>query len=170
MKRILLFLLLVTVYLFSTVKEADAKNISQKDTNGTFEINFYEKRNYFASRKLYNWIIKDLNVTHTEAINKLGLYPNLVSAYYIDLNNDKKNEIIGISFSSFYQSVEGYQVFILEKHNNIYRNISSMNFEPKDKFIINNKFINNHKTITFVSLDMQEELQGNKVIKLGRMG
>lgn len=63
---------------------------------------------------------------------------NQVKAFEIDLNNDNKNEIIGVIYSPLTKGRLGYEFFVLEKiDNNNYRNLSwSLTFTPQAKVYI----------------------------------
>lgn len=84
-----------------------------------------------ASKLLYEYELKDLNTTPEKANEVFGFSESDVRAVFYDLNSDGVNEIIGYINSNYYYGVLGWQLFILQKRNNEYVNISSVNFYPK---------------------------------------
>ncbi len=119
--------------------------------DGTIEIDFMKDRpNWLASRILYNHVLKELDKTPKEAKEFANIEPKYVAAYFVDLNNDGKKEIIGYVGSTFYMGSAGYSLFILQKKAKRYEDIAGfINFEPLKNLYVTNKIFNGYKVIVY---------------------
>lgn len=61
---------------------------------------------------------------------KYERFREFINAVEFDLNEDNENEIIGYVNHISYLGTAGYSFFILQKQNDRYIDIASMNFEP----------------------------------------
>ena len=84
-----------------------------------------------AGKILYEYVLKELNKTPEEAKDFARIEPETVKAFEVDLNDDRENEIIGIVYSTFYLGTAGYSLFILQKQQSGYKDISILVFEPQ---------------------------------------
>ncbi len=118
MKKIIIYLILICICLIIFLKKYDSLY-----TIKSFD-NFDNPK---AIKILQNYLIQECpnfnNIYINFPINKC------THAVLFDLNNDGIDEVIG--FSDAYYSDSGVQLFILEKENNIYHNISMVNFYPQ---------------------------------------
>ena len=89
-----------------------------------------------AGKILYEYVLKELNKTPEEAKDFARIEPETVKAFEVDLNDDRENEIIGIVYSTFYLGTAGYSLFILQKQQSGYKDISILVFEPQKKVYI----------------------------------
>ena len=78
-----------------------------------------------AKKILYGYILKYLKVNSKEAYSKYNISENFSYAFFIDLDDDGSNEIIGIMFAPCFSGTAGSQMFILQKQNNQYVDINS---------------------------------------------
>ena len=84
-----------------------------------------------AGKILYEYVLQELNKTPEEAKDFARIEPETVKAFEVDLNDDRENEIIGIVYSTFYLGTAGYSLFILQKQQSGYKDISILVFEPQ---------------------------------------
>jgi len=84
-----------------------------------------------ASKILYEYILQYEYMTD-ELIKEADITSDSVRAFKYDLNDDGKDEIIGVVYSTFYYgAIDGYNLFILQKQENgNYKNISLVASEP----------------------------------------
>ena len=93
-----------------------------------------------AGKILYEYVLKELNKTPEEAKDFARIEPETVKAFEVDLNDDGENEIVGVVYSTFYLGTAGYSLFILQKQQSWYKDISILVFEPQKKvYILKNK-------------------------------
>ena len=93
-----------------------------------------------AGKILYEYVLKELNKTPEEAKDFARIEPQSVRAFEIDLNDDGEKEIVGVVYSTFYLGTAGYSMFILQKQQSEYKDISILVFEPQKKvYILKNK-------------------------------
>lgn len=93
-----------------------------------------------AGKILYEYVLKELNKTPEEAKEFARIEPETVKAFEVDLNDDGEKEIVGVVYSTFYLGTAGYSLFILQKQQSEYKDISILVFEPQKKvYILNNK-------------------------------
>lgn len=93
-----------------------------------------------AGKILYEYVLKELNKTPEEAKDFARIEPETVKAFEVDLNDDGEKEIVGIVYSTFYLGTAGYSLFILQKQQSGYKDISILVFEPQKKvYILKNK-------------------------------
>ena len=89
-----------------------------------------EKSEPEANKILYEYVLKTQNKTPEEIKNFARITPESVRAFEFDLNNDGTNEIVGVVYSTLYLGTAGYNLFILQKQPDGYKDISFSNFEP----------------------------------------
>ena len=93
-----------------------------------------------AGKILYEYVLKELNKTPEEAKDFARIEPQSVRAFEIDLNDDGEKEIVGMVYSTLYLGTAGYSLFILQKQQSEYKDISILVFEPQKKvYILKNK-------------------------------
>ena len=93
-----------------------------------------------AGKILYEYVLKELNKTPEEAKDFARIEPETVKAFEVDLNDDGEKEIVGVVYSTFYLGTAGYSLFILQKQQSEYKDISILVFEPQKKvYILKNK-------------------------------
>ena len=103
-----------------------------------------------ASKILYEYELRELNVTPEKAYELFGFKQSDARAVFYDLNSDGVNEVIGYIDTRYYYGVLGWSLFILRKNSNDYVNISSINFYPeKGLYIFNNKLTNGYYELGF---------------------
>ncbi|MBR1424131.1 hypothetical protein IJ579_01045 [bacterium] len=148
LKNILCFLFII---LFSTLC-VDAEVLKVQDCT-VFKKIVFKSGEPTANNILYQFV---KNTLETDLFEMANIKPNNVIAYSIDLNDDGQNEIIGLIYSSYYWSRNGWQMFILEYKNGHYRQINSNNFEPKKNvYILQNKK-NGYRVIKSFEYNMQQ--------------
>ena len=86
-----------------------------------------------ASKILYNFVLKEQNMTPEKIEEFANITPQAVSAFEVDLNNDDTNEVIGIVYSTLYWGTARYSLFILQKQQNEYKNLSILVFDLQIK-------------------------------------
>ena len=89
-----------------------------------------------AGKILYEYVLKELNKTPEEAKDFARIEPQSVRAFEIDLNDDGEKEIVGMVYSTLYLGTAGYSLFILQKQQSEYKDISILVFEPQRKVYI----------------------------------
>ena len=93
-----------------------------------------------AGKILYEYILQEQNMTPAEIKDFARIEPQSVRAFEVDLNDDGEKEIVGMVYSTFYLGTAGYSLFILQKQQSWYKNISILVFEPQKKvYILKNK-------------------------------
>ena len=79
-------------------------------------------------------------MTPAEIKNFARIEPQSVRAFEIDLNDDGEKEIVGMVYSTLYLGTAGYSLFILQKQQSGYKDISILVFEPqRNVYILKNK-------------------------------
>lgn len=128
--------------------------------DGTIEIDFMKDRpNWLASRILYNYVLKEVKMSPKEA-KDANIVPSAVKAYFVDLNDDGKKEIIGYVGSGLYLSSEGFDVFILQRSGKYYSNLSGVKFLPnKTLFVLSSK-VNDFREIEASVYSNEYRLKG----------
>lgn len=155
MRKIYTLILIFILIIFSICifeKNNRTLNISK---DGTIEYDLSTQSQTKARKILYDYVLKDLNKTPEEAKNIANITPENVNAFETDLNNDGNKEIIGVVYSTMYWGVFGYSLFILEKKDDNYNNLTNLtiNFEPKEKIYIQNTETNNYKDIKLYDIN-----------------
>lgn len=84
-----------------------------------------------ASKILYEYALKEVNMTPQKAYEAFGYRLSDVKAVFYDLNSDGVDEIVGYIDSVVYSCVEGTRLFILKKENNQLLGLSNLNFCPE---------------------------------------
>lgn len=95
---------------------------------------FDKKGDKEASNILYQYELKNLNITSEKAYELFNFKEENVRAVFYDLNSDGVNEVIGYINADIYNEEEGNLLFILKKNknlNNKYLNISGITFIPE---------------------------------------
>ena len=148
MKKILVLFLMFLFVNCSAFGFNMTKNKPITHLDGTIEYDLSKQSQSKASKLLYKFVLKELGKTPKEAQDFANITPKTVSAFETDLNADGKNEIIGVVFSTYYLSTEGFKLFILKQQNNMtHVDLSSIYFLPSEKIYINNITINDYKEI-----------------------
>jgi hypothetical protein len=148
MKKIYVLLLILLSIAFIFLYYRAVKNNPTVHSDGTIEYNFTKQSQANASRKLYKYVLKDLNKSEKEIQSFARITPKTISAFEADLNGDDKKEIIGVVFSTLYMGSTGYSLFILEEKNNDLDDIVyQINFEPIKQFYILPNKTNGYKDI-----------------------
>ena len=87
-----------------------------------------------------------------------------VVSYFNDINQDGKEEIIGIVKSKYFYSLAGYKLFALKNNNSNWEAIKSdVYFDNSQEFKIENKKIICHKTIFYKNKKFTARVKKNKI-------
>ena len=79
---------------------------------------------------LYNYVLKENSMTFPELEKFANINMSVIKAHKVDLNDDGVMEIVGVVYSPIYLGTEGYNLFILQKKEDSYEQISNfINFE-----------------------------------------
>ena len=153
MKKIVIFVLILILGLtglsLSYQKDITSQN-PIKLLDGSLEYDFMKQGDKNASKELYNFVLKDLNMTPKQIEDFANITPKMVNAFYVDLNDDGVKEIIGFVASSFYSGTAGDSLFILQKDKKAYSDIAFLvSFVPRDKFFVNKLKYNGYRTLKF---------------------
>ena len=125
MRKIIILMLFILLCLF---KKADNK------------IDLFTTSNPQAAKLLYEFVLKDMEISQEKAKEVFEYDKSDVYAIFYDLNSDGVNEIIGYIYSPYFYCLQGYELFILSKDNNLYKRISYVHFFPEGKlYILNSK-------------------------------
>ncbi len=118
--------------------------------DGTIEIDFMKDRpNWLASRILYNYVLKEVKMSPKEA-KDANIVPSAVKAYFVDLNDDGKKEIIGIVNSSFYIGSAGHSLIVMEGNFSALKDITLyLSFAPQDKFYVSTNKTSGYRDIKY---------------------
>ena len=100
------------------------------------KINLFDMSNSQASKILYEFELKDMNVSREKAKEAFNYDQSDVYAIFYDLNSDGVNEIIGFINSTYFYCVQGYELFVLKKVGNEYKRITEVHFFPNVEFFI----------------------------------
>ena len=123
-------------------------NMPYKYPDGKLEYDFSRQSQPRASKILYEYISEDLKKYSTEAKKSANIKLKDIVAFEVDLNDDGVNEIVGFCSSSAFWGTAGYQLFILQKQNKEYKDLSYiLNFEPQLKFYVLPDKTNEYKDI-----------------------
>ena len=145
---LLLFLLIILTGLSFSYQKDITTNNPIKLLDGSLEYDFMKRGDENASKELYDFVLKELNMTPKQIEDFANITPEVVNAFYVDLNDDGADEIIGWISSTFYWGTDGYSLFVLQKNKNNYNNIAYIiNFEPQDKVFVTNLRYNDYKII-----------------------
>lgn len=104
-----------------------------------------------ARRVVFDYIKKDTDKTDEE-LKELSptLVPEAVTAYYVDLNDDGVDEVVGFIYSAYEFCVQGFRLFVLQKQGDEYADIAGFSmFEPQYSVYILNHKTNGYKDIKF---------------------
>jgi len=114
-------------------------------------LDFAEKSDLNANKIVFDYIIQETGSTPAQ-LRALSprLVQDAVSAFEIDLNDDGINEVIGFINSAYSLSVQGFNIYILQKSGDKYYDISgSLVFEPSFPLYILDKKTNGFQDIKF---------------------
>ena len=84
-----------------------------------------------AGKILYEYVLQEQKMTPAEIKDFARIEPETVRAFEVDLNDDGEKEIVGVVYSTFYLGTAGYSLFILQKQQSGYKDISILVFEPQ---------------------------------------
>ena len=162
MKKSAVFLLLILLIILTGLSFSYQKDITTNNPikllDGSLEYDFMKRGNEKASKELYEFVIdklkndelKELNMTQNQIADFTNITPERVNAFYMDLNDDNVDEIIGYVESSFYCGTAGCLLFILQKYKVANKNIAFLvSFVPRDKFLVNKSKYNGYRTMKF---------------------
>lgn len=118
-------------------------------------LNFNSTGNSSSNEILKNLILKnDLIDERTEVIS-----------YFYDIDNDGKNEILGIVKSRYCYSLAGYKLFVLKENNSIWEQFKSdIYFDNCQTFEIKNKKITYHKSVFYNNKKRIANIKSNKIV------
>lgn len=88
------------------------------------KIDLFSMSNPQASKILYEFELKDINITPEKAYEVFGFKESDVYAFFYDLNSDGENEIIGYIYAPYSWCRDGWALKILKKEKNGYKEIS----------------------------------------------
>lgn len=107
-----------------------------------------------------NQILKDL-VSEKDIIDER----TEVISYFYDINNDGKNEILGIVKSRYFYSLAGYKLFVLKENNSNWEQFKSdIYFDNSQTFEIENKKITYHKSVFYNNKKRTASIKSNKIV------
>lgn len=96
-----------------------------------YQYDLIENSEPVASKILYNYVLTDVDMTPKEIEEIARITPERVNAFEYDLNSDGIKEVIGVVYSTYYYgSIDGYHLFVLQKQNETYKDVSSVSIEP----------------------------------------
>ncbi|MBQ8634914.1 hypothetical protein IJ425_02020 [bacterium] len=106
-----------------------------------------------------NKILKDF-ISSTSLIDE----NTKVVSYFNDINEDGKDEIIGIVKSQYFYSLAGYKLFALKNNDSKWEAIKSdVYFDNSQEFEIENKKITCHKTVFYKNKKLKAKVKKNKI-------
>ena len=89
-----------------------------------------------ASRILYDYALKKVNMSSKQAYEAFGYKLEDVRAVFYDLNSDGINEVIGYINAPSSYSRDGANFYILQRKNTYYTDISLINAYPNNGIYI----------------------------------
>ncbi len=96
-----------------------------------YQYDLMDNSNPVANKILYNYVLTDIDMTPKEIEEIARITPESVRAFEYDLNGDGTKEVIGVVYSTYYYgSIDGYHLFVLQKQNGTYKDISMVSIEP----------------------------------------
>ena len=107
-------------FIFTFFMSVDAEVINVNNYPDIFQIISFKSGEPNANKILFEYINQDM----ADIVKFANIKINDVAAYKTDLNNDGTKEIIGIVRSTVFCSKAGINLFILQKINKRYKNIS----------------------------------------------
>ena len=88
-----------------------------------------------------------------------------IISYFYDINNDKKDEIIGIIKSQYFYSLEGYKLFALRQNESGWEIIKSdVYFDNTQDLEIKNKKIKYYKTVFYKNKKSKAKIKKDKIV------
>ena len=150
MKKLFVILIFLILTLISPVIANENTTILDMQKSGDF----------FARITLYKYVLRDLKMSPKQAKEFANIDFNCVHAYKVDLNDDGKNEIIGYVSSTYFLGAEGYDLFILNKKERKYRNLSQVKFLPDKSVIVLKDKLSEYNILKIQIFDISEILLG----------
>lgn len=96
--------------------------------------------------------------------NKIPEFEGDVVGYFHDINEDNKNEIIGIVKSNLFYSLAGYKLVVLKENNSTWETIKNdIYFDITQSFEIENKKITYYHTIFYKNKKYTAKIKNNKI-------
>ncbi|MBR3605594.1 MAG: hypothetical protein IKL52_06165 [Candidatus Gastranaerophilales bacterium] len=88
-----------------------------------------------------------------------------IISHFYDINNDGKDEIIGIIKAPYFYSLEGYKLFALKQKDSSWEIIKSdVYFDNNQDIKIKNKKITYHKTIFYKNKKCKARIKKDKIV------
>ncbi len=88
-----------------------------------------------------------------------------IISYFYDINNDKKDEIIGIIKTSYFYSLEGYKLFALRQKGTSWEILKSdIYFDDAKNIEIKNKKITYYKTVFYKNKKCKARIKKDKIV------
>jgi hypothetical protein len=140
------------------------KYISANKSSNDIVIGKNTSGNFIAGLILYRYILKKFNMPLRQLEEFAHINSNSVTAYFVDLNDDGKSEILGVVSAAYYMNTEGYKLFILQKNGKEYKDLSSLYILPQEGFLISASKINGYKEIEMKAYSNREYLKGKYTI------
>lgn len=107
-----------------------------------------------------NQILKDL-ISKRDIIDE----KTEVISYFYDIDNDGKNEILGIIKSRYFYSLAGYKLFVLKENNSNWEQFKSdIYFDNSQTLEIENKKITYHKSVFYNNKKRTASVKSNKIV------
>ena len=88
-----------------------------------------------------------------------------IISYFCDIDNDNKDEIIGIIKASYFYSLEGYKLFVLKRNGSSWENMKSdIYFDNNQNIEIKNKKITYYKTVFYKNKKCKAKVKKDKIV------
>lgn len=88
-----------------------------------------------------------------------------IISHFYDINNDKKDEIIGIIKTSYFYSLEGYKLFVLRQKDASWEILKSdVYFDDAKNIEIKNKKITYYKTVFYKNKKCKARIKKDKIV------
>ena len=129
---ILIFWSIIVISAFYINYYKDSSMQNKENLN----IKFSKSNDIIARIILYKYVLSEFKMNPKQVYDFANINFNKINALRIDLDDDRKYEIIGVVHSSYYSCTEGSKLFILKKNNNKYQDISDIYFIPNNDFIV----------------------------------
>lgn len=113
-----------------------------------FLLSLYANAQTFDFNKVGN--IESNKILKEYISKKFPEFKGDIISYYTDIDEDNKNEIIGIMKTQYFYSLSGYKLLVLKQENNSWKSFKSdVYFDITQNFEIKNKKITYYKTIFY---------------------
>ena len=108
---------------------------------GVDVINLDKSVNPVAKEILYEYVLKEMNLTPIEAEKDYSIALDVIFADFVDLNDDGVEEVVGFLNSFYHYGIIGENLFILSKTGtDEYKNVVYLvNFYPHKIKVLNTK-------------------------------